>query len=75
MSARVFPFVSGPMDRLFELSYTCETDEGEFLESAEACGIEVCLDASTNPHASEVTYQVWAGGCDARRVYSWFGWR
>lgn len=43
---------------LFELVYTCRTADGLVLDTAEECGIEVCLDAATNPAASEITYQV-----------------
>lgn len=43
---------------LFELVYTCWTVDGLVLDTAEECGIEVCLDAGANPAASEITYQV-----------------
>lgn len=46
---------------LFELAYACRKDgpDGDEIMSMEDCGIEsVCLDASTDPSLSAVTYQV-----------------
>lgn len=46
---------------LFELVYSCREADGNGyeIESKEACGMtSVCLDASTTPELSEITYQV-----------------
>lgn len=46
------------MQYLFQLLYTCRTQDGALLMTEEECGAKVCLDAGTNPLNSEVTYQV-----------------
>lgn len=52
---------SAPSDKLFELVFSCRKDDhnGDLITSKEECGIEsVCLDTSTDPETSEITYQV-----------------
>eukprot|EP00904_Undaria_pinnatifida_P005246 jgi/Undpi1/1851/HiC_scaffold_12.g05238.m1 len=53
-------YKSPPKKNLFELVYFCRKDDaGGTLISEDECGMEsVCLDVSTDPDTSTVTYQV-----------------
>ena len=52
--------LAAPKKNLFELVYFCRKDDaGGTLISEDECGMEsVCLDVSTDPDTSTVTYQV-----------------